>query len=45
MPRQARLDAPGTFYHVIMRQIEKRTIVDDEKVQEEFIQLGLKILE
>ena len=45
MSCQARLDTPGTFYHVIIRQIEKRTIVDDEKVQEEFLQLGLKIFE
>jgi putative transposase len=29
MPRQARLDAPGTLHHVILRGIEKRRIVDD----------------
>ena len=29
MPRQARLDAPGTLHHVIIRGIEKRRIVDD----------------
>jgi len=29
MPRQARLDAPGTLHHVIVRGIEKRRIVDD----------------
>jgi hypothetical protein len=29
MPRQARRDAPGTLYHVIVRGIEKRRIVDD----------------
>ena len=28
MPRQARLDAPGTLHHVIVRGIEKRWIVD-----------------
>ena len=27
MPRQARLDAPGTLHHVIVRGIEKRPIV------------------
>ena len=27
MPRQARLDAPGTLNHVIVRGIEKRMIV------------------
>ncbi len=26
MPRQARLDVPGTLYHVIIRGIEKRQI-------------------
>ena len=30
MPRQARLDAPGTLHHVIIRGIEKRRIVDDQ---------------
>ncbi len=37
MPRQARLDAPGTLHHVIIRGIEKRRIVDDAKDQEDFI--------
>ena len=31
MSRQARLDAPGTLHHVIVRGIEKRPIVDDDK--------------
>jgi putative transposase len=31
MPRGARLDAPGTLHHVIVRGIEKRRIVDDEQ--------------
>ena len=30
MPRQARLDAPGTLHHVMIRGIEKRNIVDDD---------------
>jgi len=29
MPRQARLDSPGTLHHVIVRGIEKRDIVND----------------
>ncbi len=29
MPRQARLDVPGTLHHVIIRGIEKRQIVND----------------
>jgi len=30
MPRQARLDSPGTLHHVIFRGIEKRNIFDDK---------------
>jgi len=37
MPRQARLDAPGTLHHVIVRGIEKRRIVDDRKDRENFV--------
>ncbi len=37
MPRQARLDAPGTLHHVMVRGIEKRRIVDDGKDRENFI--------
>ena len=29
MARLARLDAPGTSHHVIVRKIEKRGIVDE----------------
>jgi len=28
MPRQARLDSPGTLHHVLIRGIERRRIVD-----------------
>ncbi len=31
MPRSARLDAPRTLHHVIIRGIEKRRIVDDDE--------------
>jgi hypothetical protein len=31
MPRRARLDAPGTLHHVIIRGIERRKIVNDDK--------------
>jgi REP element-mobilizing transposase RayT len=42
MPRQARLDAPGTLHHVIVRGIEKRRIVDDNKDRADFVnRLGL----
>jgi len=37
MPKQARLDAPGTLHHVIVREIEKRRIVDDRKGRENFV--------
>ena len=37
MPRQARLDAPGTLHHVIIRGIEKRNIVDDRKDRQDFV--------
>jgi len=37
MPRQARLDCPGTLHHVIIRGIEKRRIVKDNKDREDFV--------
>jgi REP element-mobilizing transposase RayT len=37
VPRQARLDAPGTLHHVIIRGIEQRQIFDDEKDRENFV--------
>jgi putative transposase len=37
MPRGARLDAPGTLHHVIVRGIEKRRIVDDDQDHGMFI--------
>jgi REP element-mobilizing transposase RayT len=37
MPRQARLDAPGTLHHVIVRGIERRRIVDDQTDRKEFV--------
>ena len=37
MPRQARLDAPGTLHHIIVRGIEKRPIVDDDKDRKCFV--------
>ena len=38
MPRQARLDAPGTLHHVIIGRIEKRKIVDDKNDQNRFVE-------
>jgi putative transposase len=37
MPRTARLDAPGTLHHVIIRGIEKREIFYTDKDREDFI--------
>lgn len=37
MPRQARLDSPGTLHHVMIRGIEQRRIVDDEQDRREFV--------
>ena len=37
MPRKALLDAPGTLYHVIIRGIERRPIVNDDKGRENFV--------
>jgi len=37
MPRQARLDAPGTMHHVMVRGIEKRKIVDDGRDGQAFV--------
>jgi len=37
MPRQARLDAPGTLHHVMVRGIEQRKIVRDDKDREAFV--------
>ncbi len=46
MPRQARLDAPGTLHHVMIRGIEKRSIFNDDVDREFFTsrmgQLALK---
>jgi putative transposase len=37
MPRRARLDAPGTLHHVILRGINKRRIVDDVADRKNFV--------
>ncbi|MEW5746831.1 MAG: transposase [Nitrospirota bacterium] len=38
MPRQARLDFPGTLHHVICRGIEKKAIVSDDRDRDYFIE-------
>ncbi len=37
MPRQARLDAPGTLHHVMIRGIEGINVFGDEKDREHFL--------
>jgi len=37
MPRQARLDAPGTLHHVMIRGIERSPIFKDDQDREDFI--------
>lgn len=37
MPRGARLDAPGTLHHVIVRGIERGSIVRDDNDREDFV--------
>ena len=37
MPRGARLDAPGTLHHVIVRGIERSKIVEDDQDRHSFI--------
>ena len=37
MPRRARLDAPGTLHHVIVRGIERRSIVNDVADRKNFV--------
>lgn len=46
MPRQARLDSPGTLHHVIFRGIEKNNIVEDEHDRSDLVKrLGLLAVE
>ncbi|NWF92322.1 MAG: transposase [Syntrophaceae bacterium] len=37
MPWQARLDAPGTLHHVMIRGIERFSIFKDDRDQKDFI--------
>ena len=37
MPRQARLDAPGTLHHVIIRGIERKKIISDDRDRKDFV--------
>jgi hypothetical protein len=39
MPRRARLDAPGTLHHVMVRGIDKRRIVNDVADRKNFAKI------
>ena len=42
MPRLARLDAPGTLHHVIIRGIERKKIFNDNTDRDDFVsRMGL----
>jgi len=46
MPRQSRIDVPGTLHHIIVRGIERRNIFEDAKDQYGFLKrLGLILTE
>ena len=38
MPRQSRIDAPGALHHLIIRGIERKTIVKDDIDRNRFTQ-------
>ena len=38
MPRRARLDAPGTLHHVMVRGIERRRVVNDVADRKKFVE-------
>jgi putative transposase len=37
MPRQARLDAPGTLHHVMVRGIEGRSLFRDNRDRQDLV--------
>lgn len=37
MPRQARLKAPGTLHHVMVRGIERTTLFRDDRDRADFV--------
>ena len=45
MPRQARLDAPGTLHHVMVRGIERSPIFKDDQDRQDFISRTGKVAE
>ena len=44
MPRKARIDAPGTLHHVIVRGIERRKIFRSDYDRENFLNRLAKLI-
>jgi putative transposase len=44
MPRQSRIDAPGALHHIIARGIERKTIFDEDRDRDDFLNRLGKIL-
>ncbi len=44
MPRQSRIDVPGALHHIIARGIERKTIFDDDRDRDDFLDRLGKIL-
>jgi hypothetical protein len=38
MPRKSRIDAPGALHHIMVRGIERRKIVKDNKDKDNFVE-------
>ena len=45
MPRQARLDSPGTLHHIMIRGIEGRDLFNEDRDRKEFIDRLSKIIQ
>ncbi len=46
MPKKARIDAPGTLHHIILRGIERRKIFYDDSDRNNFLnRLGIVLIE
>ena len=45
MPRQARLDAPDTLYHVMVRGLERTAVFRDDTDRAEFLDRLVRLVE
>jgi len=44
MPRQARIDSPSAFHHIIIRRIERKKIFQDDSDRDDFLERISSIL-